>query len=315
MVALVARRRDHGGHLRARRPRGHAGDRDRDPHDPRVLALRHRGDLRQDQGEHRVRRADGAARVHGRRRPVAEPDGDAVGQHVARRPAADPVAAAVRRRDPEGLRVRDVRRGRDRCLLVDLHRGAGAHGPARAAGVRGLAAARAAPSVRGRRRSRPRPSPRRRGRDQGDGRGRARPQQPAPEEPEQEGPARPSASGGSRADRADRSADPRRPGLPRARHRLQGHHAGARRPDRVLDDHRSDRRALRSWQRGQGRRDRGARVHPRRAGRLPLRRGRGAGAQEGEAAARDDRRGVRARVRHGVARDPSRRRRARASGC
>jgi hypothetical protein len=40
------------------RSRGHARDDHRDPHDPRVLAVRHRGDLRQDQGEHRVRGPD-----------------------------------------------------------------------------------------------------------------------------------------------------------------------------------------------------------------------------------------------------------------
>ena len=48
----------------------------------------------------------------------------ALGEHLARRAAADPVAAVVRRRHAEGLRVRDVRRRRDRGVLVDLHRGA-----------------------------------------------------------------------------------------------------------------------------------------------------------------------------------------------
>ena len=104
------RRGDHGGRLRAGRARGHAGDRDRDPHDPRVLALRHGRDLRQDQGEHRVQRARRAPRVRRGRRPLAEPGADALGEHVAGRAAADPVAAAVRRRHAEGLRVRDVRR-------------------------------------------------------------------------------------------------------------------------------------------------------------------------------------------------------------
>ena len=85
-------------------------DRHRDPDDPRVLAVRHRRDLRQGQGEHRVDRAARArTRVRRRRRTVAEPGADAVGEHVARGAAADPVAAAVRRRHAEGLRVRDAR--------------------------------------------------------------------------------------------------------------------------------------------------------------------------------------------------------------
>ena len=50
--------------------------------------------------------------------------------------------------------------------------------------------------------------------------------------------------------------------------------------------------------------DRGARVHPRRAGRLPLRRRVRAGPQAGQAPARDGRRGLHARVRDGLARDP-----------
>ena len=53
---MRARRPDHGRRLRADGPRGHAGDRDRDPDDPRVLAVRHRRDLRQGAGEHRVDR-------------------------------------------------------------------------------------------------------------------------------------------------------------------------------------------------------------------------------------------------------------------
>ena len=54
MIALVHDVIITAGDLRAGRPRGHAGDRDRDPHDPGVLALRHGGDLRQDQGEHGI---------------------------------------------------------------------------------------------------------------------------------------------------------------------------------------------------------------------------------------------------------------------
>ena len=128
--------------------------------------------------------------------------------------------------------------------------------------------------------------------------------------------ARRSASGGDVVDIEEiKAADPRRPGLPRAGHRLQGHHAGPGRPDRVLHDHRPDRRALRSGQRRQGRRDRGARVHPGVARRLPLRRRLRADPQEGQAPLGDRGRGVRARVRDRDARAPSRRGRRPASGC
>ena len=177
-----ARRGDHGGHLRARRAPGHAGDGDRDPDDPRVLAVRHRRDLRQDPGEHRVRGADRSPRLHGRGRPVAEPDRDALGEHLARRAPADPVVAAVRRGHAEGLRVRDVRRGRDRRLLLDLHRRPGAHDRARAPGPsrRGSAPPRrrarrppAAAAVRDRRRRRRDEGDRRHGRHQAQAQGRS----------------------------------------------------------------------------------------------------------------------------------------------
>ena len=46
------RRRHHRRRLRAVRLRGHAGDRDRPPDDPRLLALRHRRRLRQGPREH-----------------------------------------------------------------------------------------------------------------------------------------------------------------------------------------------------------------------------------------------------------------------
>ncbi len=50
--------------------------------------------------------------VRGRRERLDEPGADAFGQHVARRRAADPVAAAVRWRHAQGLRVRDAHRRR-----------------------------------------------------------------------------------------------------------------------------------------------------------------------------------------------------------
>ena len=58
----------------------------------------------------------------GRGQHVAEPDPDAVGEHLAGRAAADRVAAAVRRADAEGLRVRAVHRRRVGDVLVDLRR-------------------------------------------------------------------------------------------------------------------------------------------------------------------------------------------------
>ena len=51
-----ARPHHHGGDLRARRQGGDAGDRDRHPDHPGIFVVRRRGDLRQDQGEHRVGR-------------------------------------------------------------------------------------------------------------------------------------------------------------------------------------------------------------------------------------------------------------------
>ena len=62
MIALVHDVVITVGRLRAGRARGHARDGHRDPDDPRVLAVRHRRDLRQDPGEHRVRGA-GLARL------------------------------------------------------------------------------------------------------------------------------------------------------------------------------------------------------------------------------------------------------------
>ena len=79
------RRTDHDRRLRVDGPRGHARDRHRHPHDPRVLAVRHRRDLRQDPGEHRVQRAGLQARLRRRGRPVAEPDLHALGEHLAGR--------------------------------------------------------------------------------------------------------------------------------------------------------------------------------------------------------------------------------------
>ena len=86
-------------------------------------------------------------------------------------------------------------------------------------------------------------------------------------------------------------------------------------PSSLLDRDRPDRRALRPRQRRQGGRDRGPRVHPGLAGRVPLRRRVRAGPQAGQAAVGDRGGGVRAGVRHGDARDPQGRRQRRASAC
>ena len=262
-----------------------------------LLALRHRRDLRQDQGEHGVQRARLTPRVRGGRRPVAEPGADALGEHVAGRAAADPVPAAVRRRHAEGLRLRDVRRRRDRRVLVDLPRRAAARGaedagealPADGGAPDGSLARRrvagggggGGPATRERRAD----VGCRRASGDGSHRARAPVRRASDARP-------PSASGGNdpvdaegtHGHRTDQGPDPRRARLPGAGHRLQGHHAGARRPDRVLDDHRPDRGAVRPRQRRQGRRHRGAGVHHRLAGRLPLRRRLRADPQAGEAA-------------------------------
>ena len=229
------------------------------------------------------------ARLRGRRRPVAEPGADALGEHVAGRAAADPVAAAVRRRHAEGLRVRDVRGRGDRRVLVDLPGGAAARRCSRCGrsgtsrwrpAARPPASGRARrPPTSGRRRPpRPRPGPPtpRHGRPRrAPGRGLAR---------RASGARRPSASGGRRdGHRPDQGPDPRRARLPGAGHRLQGHHARARRPDRVLHDHRPHRGALRPGQRRQGRGHRGPRVHHRLARRVSLRRRLRADPQAGQA--------------------------------
>ena len=113
---------------------------------------------------------------------------------------------------------------------------------------------------------------------------------------------------------ADQGPDPGRAGLPAGGHRLQGHHARAGRPDRLLHPDRPHRRALRPRQRGQGRGHRGPRVHPGLAGRVPLRRRLRARPQAGQAPVGDRRRGVLPRVRDGHAGDPRGRRQPRRAG-
>ena len=87
LVALRARRRRHAGRLLDRRVRGHPGHGDRPADDPGLLALRHGRGVRQGQGEHP--RAARAHPPHLRRggQPRAEPDADALDQHLADRGA------------------------------------------------------------------------------------------------------------------------------------------------------------------------------------------------------------------------------------
>ena len=180
-----------------------------------------------------------------RDRPVAEPGADAVGEHVARRAPADPVAAAVRRRDLKDfafamfigtaigvyssiflaaplfsvLKAREVRfkqleqKRTERERVVARRAGATTATPGTATGE--AAAARA--TARTGTVAQPRPGQRSKRRSR-----------------------RPSASGGDpwRSSRSS-AADPGRTRLPGARHRLQGHHAGPRAPRCDVDDHRS----------------------------------------------------------------------------
>ena len=108
------RRRGDDGRLLARRVRGHARHGDRPAHDPGLLALRHRRGVRQGQGEHAR-----AARAHPpdlRRggEPRAEPDADALDQHLADRGAAGAGPDGRRRRAARGRHARRPRARADR---------------------------------------------------------------------------------------------------------------------------------------------------------------------------------------------------------
>ncbi len=102
LVALRPRRRRDGGRLLDRRVRGHPVHGDRPADDPGLLALRHGRGVRQGQGEHpRAARADPP---HLRRggQPRAQPDADALDQHLADRGAAGGRADGRRRRAARG---------------------------------------------------------------------------------------------------------------------------------------------------------------------------------------------------------------------
>ena len=123
---------DHGGRLFADGEGGDQRHRRRIPDHPRVLAVRH---------GHRVRpgareRAAAAARdLLPDHQPLDERGSDPVADHgsVERLPGHG--AVHLRRRDPEGLRLRDDGRPRLGYVLVDLHCDAGAH-PLEGAGAR-----------------------------------------------------------------------------------------------------------------------------------------------------------------------------------
>ena len=122
----------HRRRLRVVRLRGHAGDRDRPAHDPRLLAVRHRRGLRQGPREHQDLRGSAHDLRRGRQ-PRRQPDpGRSINTSIV---ALLPVAAILyvgspaRRRHAEGPRARAVRRHGRRHLLVDLHRDAAAGAP------------------------------------------------------------------------------------------------------------------------------------------------------------------------------------------
>ena len=125
------RRRHHDRHLRALRLRGHPGDGDRPADHPRLLALRHRGRLRQGAREHPRACASVARRTRAQANLAVNQTLVRSHQHLDR--GADPGRRdPLRRRRParqrlaQGPRARAVRRHGRGCLLVDLHRDAAA---------------------------------------------------------------------------------------------------------------------------------------------------------------------------------------------
>ena len=109
-------RRDHRGdprhhhhrrRLRGHRVRGHARDGRRVPHHSRVLAVRHRRRVRQDQGEPRAPRHRPRRHLLVDGEPLAQPGADALDQHVDRGAAPGGVAALRRQYAFGGLALRD----------------------------------------------------------------------------------------------------------------------------------------------------------------------------------------------------------------
>ena len=118
-----ARPVDHGRRLRAHREAGDGRHGGGPAHHPGLLHVRHDHRVRP---RPRERREDAERRLLADRQPLDVGGADAIARHEPVHAAADPRAAAVRRRDAEGLRLRDAGRRRLGCVLVDLHRLAGA---------------------------------------------------------------------------------------------------------------------------------------------------------------------------------------------
>ena len=118
-----ARSADHRRRLLADRARSDDLDGRRPVDDPRLLAVRH---------DHRVRScareraADAACGVLADRQPLDVRGADQIAGDELLHAAAGALAAAVRRRNAEGLRLRADGRHRLRRVLLDLHRLAGA---------------------------------------------------------------------------------------------------------------------------------------------------------------------------------------------
>jgi len=119
----VPRHPDHGRGLCADGEGGDQRDDRRLPHHPRVLVIRHDHRLR---SHPREPAADAARRLLADRQPVDERGADTIARNQLLDPAPGAGAAAVRRHDPEGLRLRAAGRDRLRDVLVDIHRLAGA---------------------------------------------------------------------------------------------------------------------------------------------------------------------------------------------
>jgi SecD/SecF fusion protein len=133
-VRLLGARPRRDGPRRPRRDRcvltlGAGGDgRERRgaPHDPRVLDLRHDHHLRP---RARERGADAPLELHGDREPVALGDDPPLARDDLYRAPPGRVPLRVRRRDAQGLRLRDPDRRRVGRLLDDLHRDAAPRRP------------------------------------------------------------------------------------------------------------------------------------------------------------------------------------------
>ena len=161
------RPRHHRRHLRPGRLRGHPGDGHRLPHDPRLLALRHRRRVRQGAREHQRGGRERQPADLQRRRRTWRSTRPWCGRSTPRssRCCRSPRmlfvgAGLLGAGHAQRPRARAVRRSRGRHLLLDLHRDAAAGRPAGArAGDAGAAqAGRRCQAPHGRASRRPRPA-------------------------------------------------------------------------------------------------------------------------------------------------------------